>query len=450
MTTLNDVPAEILLEILSHTGLKTKELWRFLGISKVIYAKVSRLAYRNELRSMYEEVKFSNLPSDQTCERFRSFLRTVVRRPDLAGMVKMVCVAQGWRRDMRGLNECTKTGRRKGDDKYFLDSGRSIGFHRDSINYKGPPNNRSTCNVRAWRAFSWSIQCHDLSAEIILMLAHLPNLEEFTIDIQTASSNLAWDRLLTSSTHSFTALKKLVLYGDPLQANSTAHGARDLSFLLSLPSLTYLHICNMDWTTDTLLPTQVRHLSNIKNVILEGCYMSSSTFANLADKLHSLDVFRFSAPKSARKQTDLNTLTFSHFLHNHRSTLKELEIEFSLLLSSRKIQQALGPLTSFACLHTLTIEHEGLMGPYNINDNTLMSLNMEDFLPSSIQHLTIWKPVVREFYSHMHRFATVCSREMDRFPALRTVEVRTDTGQIPNSLRDEFRSIGVDIVVKAL
>lgn len=450
MTTLNDLPPELLLEILSHTGLKTKELWRFLGISNVVYAKVSRLAYRNELRLMYEQAKFNSLPSDQTCVRFRSFLRTVVRRPDLAGMVKMVNIAQGWRRDMRGLNDCTKAGRRKGDEKYFLDAGRSIGFHSDSINYRGPTDNRSTCNVRAWRAFSWSIQCHDLSAEIILMLAHLPNLEEFIIDIQTASSNLKWDRLLTSSTHSFTALKKLTLFGDPLQANSTVHGAKDISFLLSSPSLTYLHICNMDWTTDTLLPTRAGRLSNIKTVILDECYMSSTTFANLTDRLHSLDTFCFSAPKSARKQTDLNTLVFSNFLHNHRNTLKELTIEFGLLLSSRKIQQALGPLTSFTCLHTLTIEHEGLMGPYKNNDNTLMSLNMEDFLPSSIRHLKVCKPAVNEFYSHMHRFAASCSREGNRFPVLSTVEVRTDTGPVPNSLRDKFHSIGVDIVMKAL
>ncbi len=449
MTTLNDLPPELLLEILSHTGLNTKQLWRFLGISKVVYAKVSQLAYRNELRSMYEEVKFNNLPSDQTCQRFRSFLRTIVTRPDLAGMVKMVNIAQGWRRDLRGHNECTKTGRFKGDDKYFLDAGHSIGFHRDSIHYNGPTDSRRTCNVRAWRAFSWSIQRHDLNAEIILMLAHLPNLEEFTIDIQMTSSNLAWDRLLTSSTSSFTALKKLVLFGDPLQANNIAHGARDLSFLLSLPSLTYVHICNMDWTTDTLLPTRTGSLSNIKNVILDECYMSSATFANLADKLPSLDVFRFFAPKNARKQTDLNTLVFSHFLHNYRNTLKEVTIEFGILLSSRKIQQALGPLTSFTRLHTLTIEHEGLMGPYK-NDNTLMFLNMEDFLPSSIQHLNICKPVMSELYSHMHRFATTFSRERDRFPALRTIEVRTGAASIPNSLSDKFDSIGVDIVMKAL
>lgn len=350
---------------------------------------------------------------------------------------------------MRGLNKFTKTSRHKSDDKYFLDAGRSIGFHPDSVNYKGPTDSRNTCNIRAWRAFSWSIQCHDLSAEIILMLAHLPNLKEFIIDIQTASSNLAWNRLLTSSTHSFTALKKLTLFGDPLRVNSTVHGARDLSFLLSLPSLKYLHICNMDWTTDTLLPTRAGPLSNIKTLILDECYMSSATFANLTDKLHSLDMFWFSAPKSARKQTDLNTLVFSQFLQNHRSTLKELTIEFGLLLSSCKIQQALGPLTYFTCLHTLTIEHEGLMGPYKNNDNTLMSLNMEDFLPSSIRHLKICKPIVSEFYSHMHRFAATCSREGDRFPVFSTIEV-TDTGPMPNSLRDKFRSIGVDIVTKAL
>lgn len=401
---------------------------------------------------MYEEAKFSGLPSHQPCTQFRSFLRTVIRRPDLAEMVNMVSVAQGWRRDSHGLNECPKSGRRPYDDKHFLDAGRSIGFHRNSINYKGPTDNRSTSNVRAWRAFAWSIQRHDLSAEIILMLAHLPNLEEFAIDIQTASSNLAWDRLLTSSTHSFRTLKKLVLYGDSPQDDGIAHGARDISFLLSLPSLTYLHVCNMDWTTDMLLPAQGGRLSNIKKIILKECYMSSTTLVSLADKLHSLDAFGFSAPKMARKHTDLSMFAISHFLQNHQSTLKELSLEFGPLLSSRNFQQALGPLTSFTHLHTLTIEHEGLMGPnndYNDNVNTFTSLNVEDFLPASIQHLRLWKPVMTEFFSHMYRFAATCSRERDRFPALKTIVARTGIGHLPNSLRDVFRSIGVDIAMNA-
>jgi len=421
MATLNDLPPELLLEILSHTNLPVTRLWVFLGISKVIYSKIALLAYRKELGDLCKELNFCHLPHSNSLRKFRSFLRTISRREDLAPMVRSVVLASGWRTDTHGLYERTRTGRCNGDEKRLLEAGYRVGFSPESPNCKDPKNRHKQSNLRAWRAFNWGIQSHHLGAELILLFAMLPNLESLTIDIQEQPSGLPWDRLLTSNTNSLANLKNLTLFGHPQQGGSMPKGITDLSFLLGLPSLTSLRLCDLNWTSEGhLLPQQPL---NITSLILDNCSMSATTVGILSSRIPALKSFSFIIRNLSCNHRHLSMATLTTFINSHSSTLEYLHVNISSLLGGSAFHRPLGSLASCVALKSLDISPQTLLGSHTAWSR---SQRMEDYLPSSLEVLRIRKPIPDHLYRPINGFASSVATNRDRYCNFKTFILPTD------------------------
>ena len=416
MATFNDLPAELLLEILAHTDLPTTHLWRFLGISKVIYSKIALLAHRKELGDLCRELNFCHLPHSDCLRKFRSFLRTISRREDLAPMVRSVVLASGWRTDTHGLYERTRTGRCNGDEKRLLEAGYRVGFSPDSPNCKDPKNRHKQSNLRAWRAFNWGIQSNHLGAELILLFAMLPNLESLTIDIQEQPSGLPWDRLLTSNTCSLANLKNLTLFGHPQQGGSMPKGITDLSFLLGLPSLTSLRLCDLNWTSEGHLLPSHRPL-NITSLILDNCSMSASTFGILSSRIPALKSFSFIIRNLSSNHKHLSMATLATFINSHSSTLEYLHVNISSLLGDNAFHRALGSLASCVSLKSLDISPQTLLGNHKFWSR---GHRMEEYMPPSLEVLRIRKPIPDYLYRAINSFAMSLATHPDRYSNFKT------------------------------
>jgi len=422
MATINDLPPELLLEILAYMDLPATHLWRFLGISKVIYSKIALLAYRKELGDLCRELNFCHLAHPNCLRKLRSFLRTSSRRDDLAQMVQSVVLASGWKTDTHGLYERTRTGRCNGDEKRFLEAGHRAGLSPDSPNYRGPVDRHKNGNIRAWRAFSWGIQSNHLGAELILLFAMLPNLESLSIDIQDELSGLPWGRLLTSSTRSLANLKNLSLFGRPQQGGSMPKGVTDLSFLLSLPSLTSLRLCDLNWISDgNLLPSQ--QLLNITCLILDNCSMSASTFTTLAGRIRALESFSFIVRNFSFNHKHLTMATLTTFINSHCSSLQYLHVNMASLLSDNTFHRPLGPLSSCIALKSLDISPQTLLGNSRYWDR---SQRMEDFVPPSLEVLRIRKPLPGHLHSAIQNFAMSVAVNRDRYRDFKTLIIPPD------------------------
>lgn len=434
MPTLNDLPAELLLEILSHTGLRTTALWRFLTISKAIYKKIALLAYRKELRLLYSKIDWGkNQPSAIYIRRIRAFLRTIVHRHDLAEMVNHLALASGWRSNREELYERTKTGRYIDDEELFLDAATRIGFapDSDSGNYQGPTDGRKAANMRAWRALTWAIQSSLMTGELILLLAHLPNLESLWIDAGTGDFRLPWSRLLTSSTNSLSKLKHLKVFGHP---GVTIQGS-DLSFLLGLPSLRTLEICDAT-CFDALLPSGPK-LLGIKELTMQNSSVGGETLRTWATRFRGLETFTLVVSRYSNFYRDLSTHDIRQFITAQQSTLQSLTIAHPLLLKDPRFHWPLQPLSHLTHLKDLTISLRVLTGTSRRVDQ---SFDLQDYLPASIQRLHITRPFPSTFESVMKGFAVWLERNRNTFPDFKTVLIDGHRG-LP-----ELEKLGIEVV----
>lgn len=414
MAKLNDLPPELLLEILSHVCLNTFQLWKFLGISKIIYDKIAFLIYRKELRRLYAEINWPKFPDAGSLKTFRLLLRTVIRRPDLAEMVKSLVLASGWRHS-RGVYEIPRTGSFSGDEKAFLEAGQRIGFSQDSVNYRGPA--KSIASSRAWQSFRWGIQSGHIGAELILLLAHLSNLESLHLDIQAQPSILMWGRLLTSNTHSLSNLKSLKLYGHPFESITLMSGAQDISFLLTLPSLKALHICDWDWSKGTLLPASLESI-RIKDLTMENCTVNDSLFNSLG-RTRGLERFTILALNNPMHHLNFPMAAMVHFLHSQQATLQCLHVD---LYSLRHYSQHIRSLKELTHLTELHLNSVTLLG-------SLMKLgygqSLEEFLPRSLQEFHIKRPASpgSRMENLLERFAEFLSSNRSQFPDLDMIHI---------------------------
>lgn len=441
MPTLNDLPAELLLEILSYLGLRTTAIWRFIGISKVIYEKTALLAYRKELRSLYSEIDWcKNQPPAIYLRTFRTFLRTIIRRHDLAAMVQHLALASGWRADRTVLYERTKTGQYVGDEELFLDAAARIGFAPDSEKYKGPTDARKAANRRAWRAFSWAIQSSLVPGELILLLSHLPNLESLCIDVRTGDFRLPWGRLLRSSTNSLSKLKHLKLFGHP---GGAIHGDSDLSFLFALPELRSLEVCDMSGL-DSLIPSSLQEL-HIKDLTLHNCTVDGKTLRALTTRIRSLECFTFFVSKNAMFYLDVSMSDLREFIAAQQSTLQSLFVSIHSLHRSPRFEAPLGSLGQLTQLKNLTLSLNTLIGTsilINYSD-----VNLRDYLPRSLQKLHITKPFPTPFERIIMRFAVWLKTRagIDTFPDLKTIRVDASEWRVNQT----FHNLGIEVVVSA-
>lgn len=393
-TTLNDLPDELILAILTHLpGIDLKDFQLPTLISVSLTTHNLHRVVSDKLYATYDSY---------FCEPYL-FLRTLILNPSLGESVRHAKIRYG--------------------DGAHLERRR---YAPTALDKKIVKEGMRALDFPDWKG--WATRCNAAEIELDILhtavMLHTPNL--MSLDVEdghiSAYSRAKWPELIKKATsntyfghaHQFSALKHVRIDAQ----NMVIHHIVPLLRLQSLRKLELRELSEME--LDMRAPAELRRVlpeacNNLDELVLEECSLRFDALTTLISSARSLKTFRFDANQESLL-LDGSGVMLQNALWRQRNSLENLDIFHDPFHKDDEDPLSHGGLDQFPVLKDLKCPLRMV-----VNTREGASATITEFLPSKLEALCLtvrWGADEELFLPVIERMASECASTVPHLKVL--------------------------------